>query len=151
MIALSWRPLEPAAVEAVVASPDCGALLCFVGTARRTRAFPDPARPDTSRSAPRPDPVLALEYEAFVPMALDEMARIRGEALAAWPGLRLAMIHRLGVVDLGQAAIVIAAATPHRAAAYDASRFCIEQFKARVPIWKRERAASGAAWTSNRP
>ena len=141
MIAISASPLLPDRIQAAVSSPDCGATLCFIGTARNTRAF--------SGAADRA--VRALSYEAYVPMAMSEMAGIQTEALARWPGARVAMVHRIGLLKLEEEAIVIAVSTPHRAAAYEVSRWCIEQFKARVPIWKKEHGADGAEWTSNRP
>lgn len=142
MIALSASPLRPDLIQAAVSSPDCGATICFIGTARNTRAFPAGAADRAVR---------ALSYEAYAPMAISEMAEIRAEALTRWPGARVAMVHRTGTLRLEEAAVVIAISTPHRAAAYEASRWCIEQLKARVPIWKQEIGADGAAWTSNRP
>jgi molybdopterin synthase catalytic subunit len=84
-------------------------------------------------------------------MAMLELERIATEAYARWPGLKLAIAHRLGEVALGEAAVVIAVSTPHRAAAYEASRFLIEELKAKVPIWKKEIYSDGSSWTSNRP
>ena len=137
MIALSAAPLDIARIEAVVASPRFGARLSFVGTARSSAAFGDRE-------------VRWLEYEAYVPMAVAEMVNIRVEIVERWP-VQLALAHRIGTVRLGEAAVVLVVASPHRAAAYEASRYGIEQFKARVPIWKKECYADGSAWTGNRP
>ena len=79
MIALSASPLRPDLIQAAVSSPDCGATICFIGTARNTRAFPAGAAERAVR---------ALSYEAYAPMAIAEMAEIRAEALRRWPGAR---------------------------------------------------------------
>ena len=138
MLFRSPDALQVREVEAAVADPGCGAVLTFVGTARRSAAF-------GARE------VLALDYEAYVPMALAELAKIREEAMTQWPGIRLAMVHRTGRVAVGEVAVVVSVSSPHRAEAYEASRFSIEQLKARVPIWKKECYTDGADWTTNRP
>ena len=138
MLALSEYALDVAAIEATLAGPRFGARLSFVGTARHSAAFGDKA-------------VECLEYEAYVPMALAEMAKIRAEMGERWPRVQVALVHRVGRVQLGEAAVVLVVASPHRADAYEASRFGIEEFKARVPIWKKECYADGSAWTGNRP
>jgi MoaE-MoaD fusion protein len=138
MIALTAHPLSVAAIEATVAGPQNGALLSFVGVARCTPAFGARA-------------VVGLDYEAYAPMALAELLRIHAELCGRWPELRLAMVHRVGALSLGEPVVVVSVGSPHRALAYDASRAAIEALKARVPIWKKEIYADGSAWTSNRP
>ena len=138
MVLLTEDPLNPAEIEAHVAAKDCGAILSFVGSARCTPAFGEKE-------------VTGLFYEAYAPMARAEMEKIRTEAQQQWPHTRIAIVHRLGHVQIGEAAVVVAVASPHRAAAYEASRYAIEQLKARVPIWKRESYHDGSAWTANRP
>ena len=138
MVALTALPLQVPAIEATVSGPQNGALLTFVGVARCTPAF-------------GVRPVVGLDYEAYAPMALAELLRIHTELCARWPGLRLAMVHRIGALTLGEPVVVVCVGTPHRALAYDASRAAIEELKARVPIWKKEIYADGSAWTSNRP
>jgi molybdopterin synthase catalytic subunit len=90
--------------------------------------------------------VTHLEYEAYEPMAEKALARICGEAAGEWPGTRLAVHHRIGRLAIGEASIVIAAASPHRAAAFAACRYVIERVKQIVPIWKHEFFEGGEVW-----
>ncbi|MSP13754.1 MAG: molybdenum cofactor biosynthesis protein MoaE [Chloroflexi bacterium] len=90
--------------------------------------------------------VLYLEYEAYPEMAEPAMRRIATEAIQRWPGVSLAMAHRIGRVDIGEASVVIAAAAPHRAEAFAACRYAIDQLKATVPIWKKEFWEGGDYW-----
>ena len=95
-------------------------------------------------------PVMAIEYTAYEEMAEAELERIVGEALARWQSCRIAVQHRLGLVPTGEASVVVAAAAPHRAEAFDACRYLIEEIKGRVPIWKKEILADGSAsWRGN--
>lgn len=128
---LSAAPLSPDAPVREVEGPDCGAVVTFVGTVRGTN---------------HGKPVVALEYEAYDGMALKVFARIAQEAQAKWPGCRLAIHHRTGSLAPGELSVVIAAATPHRAHAFEACRYAIEALKADAPIWKRERYPDGSAW-----
>lgn len=134
MYTLSDEPIDRAAVEAAVRHGSCGALLCFAGVAR-----------DNFEGRP----VLRLGYEAYPEMALPVMQQIGDEIEARWPGARVAMVHRTGEVPIGEASVVIAVATPHRAACYAASRYAIDQLKQRVPVWKKEVYADGESWKAN--
>jgi molybdopterin synthase catalytic subunit len=125
---LTRDKLDAAALIAEVASDGCGATAVFLGTVR---------------SAPEDGPVTGIEYSAYPEMAEQEFARIIAEALGRWPMARIALRHRLGWVGLGEASIAIAVASPHRAEAYEASRYVIEETKKRVPIWKKEKLAAG--------
>ncbi len=87
--------------------------------------------------------VLRLEYSAYEPMAEAEAARILSEAEARWP-VRVALAHRLGELAIGDAAVAVAAGGAHRAEAFDACRYVIEELKVRVPIWKKEHYADGS-------
>ena len=87
-----------------------------------------------------------LEYEAYEPLALRALALIVDEAQAAWPAVRLAIQHRIGRLDIGEASVVIAAASPHRADAFAVCRYAIERVKQIVPIWKREHFEGGEMW-----
>jgi molybdopterin synthase catalytic subunit len=87
-----------------------------------------------------------LEYEAFESLALKTFGRISAEAEARWPGVRLALHHRVGRLEIGEASIAIAAASPHRADAYAACRYAIERVKQTAPIWKREFFEGGDMW-----
>lgn len=128
---ISRDPIDPAAVGALVASPGCGAVLTFLGTVR-------------DHSAGKP--VVALEYDAYEPMALKELERIGAEAQARWPGLRIAIWHRCGRMALAEVSLAVAVAMPHRAEAFEACRWAVEAVKARLPIWKKEFAQDGSWW-----
>jgi molybdopterin synthase catalytic subunit len=133
---LSDRPLDTGAVIACVAGAGMGGIAVFLGAVR------DHARGRTIRH---------LEYEAYPGMAEREMERIADEAAARWPGVRVAIAHRTGHLEIGELAVVVAAAAPHRAEAFDACRFAIDTLKQRVPIWKKEFAADGEYWVDERP
>jgi molybdopterin synthase catalytic subunit len=90
--------------------------------------------------------VVELHYEAYVPLALATFGTIAAEAGETWPGVRIAIRHRVGRVAIGDASIVIAAASPHRAEAFQACRYVIERVKQIAPIWKREIFDGGEAW-----
>ena len=90
--------------------------------------------------------VLFLEYEAYEPLALKALERIVAEAREAWPETRVAVHHRIGRLEIGEASVAIAAASPHRANAYAACRYTIERVKQIVPIWKREHFEGGEVW-----
>jgi molybdopterin synthase catalytic subunit len=90
--------------------------------------------------------VVKLEYQAYAPMALAEMRRIADELAAEIPGVRLAVLHRVGTLGIGETAVVCASSAPHRDAAFRACRALIDRIKARVPIWKREHGPDGAYW-----
>ena len=92
-----------------------------------------------------------LEYEAYPGMAEREMERIADEAALRWPGARVAIAHRTGRLEIGDLAVVVAAAAPHRAEAFAACRYAIDTLKERVPIWKKEFAADGEYWVDERP
>jgi molybdopterin synthase catalytic subunit len=87
-----------------------------------------------------------LEYEAYEPLALRAFERIAGEIAVRWPGARLALHHRVGRLQIGEASIAIAARSPHRGDAYAACRYAIERVKQIAPIWKREFFDGGDVW-----
>jgi len=90
--------------------------------------------------------VVELEYEAYEPLAIKAFEIISGEVAQHWPTIRLAVQHRIGRVRIGEASIMIAAASPHRAEAFQACRYVIERVKQVAPIWKREVFEGGEAW-----
>lgn len=92
---------------------------------------------------------LYLEYEAYEPMALMEMRAIREEAIRKFPVREVAIVHRTGRINIGETSVAIVAASAHRAAAFDACRYAIDELKRRVPIWKKEYYAGGAAWAES--
>lgn len=104
----------------------------------------------TVRAAPEDGPVVAIEYSAYEEMAESEFAKVLADTAERWPEVSVALRHRLGSVPVGEASIVIAAAAPHRAEAFDACRFVIDEVKVRVPIWKREFLDDGESrWRSD--
>jgi molybdopterin synthase catalytic subunit len=121
------RPLDLAALVEAVAGPDRGAVVTFVGAVRNHHEG---------------RPVTGLSYSAYEPMADAVCAAIKTEAECRWP-VRIAVVHRLGELEIGDAAVAIAAAGAHRDEAFAACRHVIEEVKRRVPIWKRERFADG--------
>lgn len=90
--------------------------------------------------------VLFLDYEAYEPLAVRVLQRILDEARQLWPGARLGVHHRIGRLEIGEASIVIVAASPHRTDAFAACRYTIERVKQIVPIWKREHFDGGDVW-----
>jgi molybdopterin synthase catalytic subunit len=128
---ISDQPLDAGAVVSRVLGPDAGGIVTFVGTVR------DASRGQTIRH---------LEYEAYPEMAERELDKICLEAAERWPGARVAVAHRVGHLEIGAIAVVVAAAAPHRAEAFAACRYTIDTLKQRVPIWKKEFAASGDYW-----
>jgi molybdopterin synthase catalytic subunit len=90
--------------------------------------------------------VLELHYEAYEPLAVRTFGLIADEARQAWPDVALAVRHRVGTVPVGEASIVIAAASPHRAEAFQACRYVIERVKQIAPVWKRETFDGGEEW-----
>jgi molybdopterin synthase catalytic subunit len=90
--------------------------------------------------------VTHLEYEAYEPLAVKVLEQIRREAETEWPGIRLAVHHRVGRLAIGEASVVIAAASAHRADAFAACRYVIERVKQIVPIWKHEFFEGGEVW-----
>ena len=125
------EPLSPERPLREVEGSDCGAVVTFTGAVR--------ARNHGKQ-------VVALEYEAYAEMALKVFARIEEEAARRWPGTRLAIHHRIGTLAPGELSVVIAAATPHRADAFEACRLAIEALKTDAPIWKHERYPDGSVW-----
>jgi molybdopterin synthase catalytic subunit len=131
VIALTFDSLDPRAVEAQVAGPDAGGLATFQGVARNE---------NQGRA------VTHLEYEAYAEMAIPAMEAIAAEAAQRWPGVRVAMVHRLGRVEVGEPSVVVAVAAAHRAEAFAACRFAIDSLKSQVPIWKKEYWLDGSHW-----
>jgi molybdopterin synthase catalytic subunit len=134
-----------AELRATVPTARDGALVVFVGQTRETPGTPAPGE-EAAAASHAGERVARLEYEAFAEMALDVLRAIGAEIEQKFGVRRLAIVHRSGVVEVGQASVVIAAAAPHRGAAFDACRYAIEELKARAPIWKAEHFASGSVW-----
>jgi len=135
MVLLTDAPLDVRALEDAVRAPGHGALLTFAGVAR------DDGSP----------PLRALFYEAWDEVALRELRQVAADTVARWPSVKVALAHRTGEVAVGEASVVVTVGAPHRDEAYAASRFAIYTLKLKVPIWKKEIYADGAAWVGNRP
>ncbi len=131
MIEIVEHAIDASAVAASVGRAASGAVVTFVGT---TRDHHEGRR------------VTRLEYEAFVPMALRELERIAVTAREQWPVEAVAVVHRIGVVPVGEASVVIAVSAAHRDAAFTACRFVIDRLKQVVPIWKKEHYEGGEIW-----
>lgn len=124
-------PLSIDEVTAQVRRPGAGGLAVFAGVVRDE---------NHGRAVTR------LEYSAYASMAKKEIARIAEEIEAEIEGVRVAAMHRIGMLDVGDVAVVCAASAPHRAEAFRACRQLIDRIKTRVPIWKREIGPNGAEW-----
>lgn len=127
-VAIVRSPLDPSALLAEVAASANGASVLFVGTVREI---------NDGRA------VEGIEYTAYESMAVRELEAIVGEATSRFETDDIVVEHRIGALAVGDASVVIAVAHPHRAQAYDASRYVIEELKRRVPIWKREAYVDG--------
>ena len=122
-------------VTAAVSLPQAGAVVTFIGT---TRDHNDGRR------------VTRLEYEAYPEMALAEMRKIGDTARQRWPVAQVAIVHRIGVVPIGDASVVIAVSAGHRRAAFEACHFAIDRLKEVVPIWKKEHFEGGEIWIGSK-
>jgi molybdopterin synthase catalytic subunit len=117
-----------------VGVPECGGIVTFCGTVR-----------DYSDGRPG---VTSLEYEAYEEHVVPRLTDVAASARARWPEIgRLALLHRVGRLEVGEVAVVVAASTPHRAEAFAAAQFCIDTLKHTVPIWKRETWEGGSGWS----
>ena len=135
MFAIVEGPIDLAALISAAQRPDCGAISTFVGT----------TRVDESQGAS----VEYLEYEAYRPMADRKLEEVGAEMEARWDVREVAIVHRLGRVEPGEASVAIVVAAPRRGAAFEASRYAIERIKEIVPIWKREVWSDGYIWVGS--
>jgi molybdopterin synthase catalytic subunit len=133
---LSDGPIDVGKVVARVSGPGMGGIVTFIGAVRNRARGRD---------------IRHLEYESYPEMAEREMQRIVDAAAERWPGTRVAIAHRAGHLEIGDVAVVVAAAAPHRAAAFEACRYAIDTLKETVPIWKKEVATDGEHWVDDRP
>lgn len=131
MISLVEEEIRPSDILEKVRDPSSGAVVLFLGTVRS---------PSNGRE------VTHLEYEAYDEMALEKLKKIVDEAKARWNPGDVAVVHRVGKVAVGEISLLIAVSSPHRATAYEVSRFVIEEIKREVPIWKKEFGTDGERW-----
>lgn len=130
-VEVTTEPLSADRYQKLVVHPTCGAVALFVGVVRE---FTGEKR------------TVCLHYEAYGEMARREMAKIAREIQKRWPGARVAIGHRVGELGIGEASVIVAVATPHRQAAFEAARYGIDTIKERVPIWKKEMWEDGESW-----
>ena len=131
LIELTDQPLDPRRLETAVARAGAGAICTFTGVVR-----------DNSRGRS----ITHLEYEAYPGMAESQMRAIVDEIAERWPEARVAMAHRTGVLEIGEASVVVSVSCPHRAEAIAACKWGIDRLKESVPIWKKEFFADGEVW-----
>ena len=153
-IELTRAPIERETLVASVKAPPDGAVVVFEGIVRNHSGSPRSSDDGCARNEQGQSSslergrreTLYLDYEAYEPMALAKMREIAGELRARYPINGLAMVHRLGRMQIGETSVLIAVSAAHRAAAFEACRAAIDTLKRTVPIWKKEYFADGAVW-----
>lgn len=131
MFKVTQHKLAASEITESVRCPGSGAVLVFEGTVR-----------DSSRGKK----VISVEYDAYEPLAEKKLAEIGAQIVRKWPQAKVAILHRLGELQVGETSLVIAVSSPHRAEAFDACRLAIEEIKKIVPIWKKEVWEGGEYW-----
>jgi molybdopterin synthase catalytic subunit len=119
-----------------VMSPESGGIDVFIGTVR---------------NATKGKRVVRLEFEAYEDMAIAEMKKIAQQAFEKWPVQGVVILHRTGLLDVGEIPVIIAVSAAHRAAAFEACRYIIDTLKQTVPIWKKEFFEDGEVWVAAHP
>jgi len=122
-VAISSNPISLNELTSFVSSPEAGAISSFAGVTRNNFEGKE---------------VLRLEYEAYLPMAEKEMQKICTQIREKWQVLKIAIVHRIGVVPVGDSSIIIVVSSAHRRESLEAVHFAIDEVKAKVPIWKKE-------------
>ena len=123
MIQLVYDTIDHHALMESVRKPHCGAVVTFLGTVRDLTGE---------------DITIAPDYEAYPPMAEKKLAEIEADVRSRWPIGAIALVHRLGRLEVGEISVAVAVSCPHRADAFEACRYAIDQLKELVPIWKKE-------------
>ena len=132
-VRVSDRPIDPGALVREVGSPPSGAIALFLGTVRD--------------HSPGRQGITHLEYEAYETHVVTRIEEIVEEATARWPVNGVVVEHRVGRVELTEASVAVAVACAHRAEAFEAARYLIDELKSRAPIWKKEVWPKGEAWS----
>lgn len=135
-IELKSSPLIPQACIDLAAHPGSGGATVFIGTVR-----------DQTKGRK----VVRLEFEAYAPMAISEMRKIAEQVEQRWQAHHVVIHHRVGSLDIGEIAVIIAVSTPHRKAAFEACEYTIDTLKKTVPIWKKEIFEDGEIWVAAHP
>lgn len=131
LIEITGEPLDRAALVAAVTQPSVGGIVVFEGVVR-----------DTARGKQ----VRYLEYDVYPEMAMEQIGAIVVEAERRWGVEGVAVAHRVGRLEIGEASVIVVVASAHRAEAFDACRYIIDTLKMTVPIWKKEVATNGEEW-----
>jgi len=131
MFRVTDKPIELQELVNYVSDAEAGAIATFIGTTRNN---------NEGRK------VIALDYDGYPEMAEKELRRIGADAKTKWPICKMAIVHRLGPVQITEASVIIAVSAGHRDAAFAACRFAIEEIKKTVPIWKKEVYEGGEVW-----
>ncbi|MNK43986.1 Molybdopterin synthase catalytic subunit [compost metagenome] len=131
MIAITTAPIDLAAAEALLHHPRAGGIVTFAGTVRNHAHGRE---------------VVSLSYEAYPEMAQAQLESLAQEISARWPVYRVVLIHRIGTLEIGDAAVFVGVASAHRDVAFEACRHGIETIKSEVPIWKKETFVGGEVW-----
>ncbi|MCP9756734.1 molybdenum cofactor biosynthesis protein MoaE [Lacihabitans sp. CCS-44] len=135
-IKLTQTVLSLEACSAFVSADNVGGIVNFVGTVRNQT---------------KGKKVLKLDFEAYEPMAVSEMAKIAQQAIEKYEVHKMAIHHRIGMLEVGEIPVIIAASSAHRKAAFEACQYAIDTLKETVPIWKREVFEDGEVWVSATP
>lgn len=135
-IQLLDTPLSPQSCIDFVSNDNAGGISVFIGTVRNQTKGKE---------------VVRLDFEAYAPMAISEMRKIAEQAAEKWPVEKMAIHHRVGTLQIQEIAVVIAVATPHRKAAFEACQYAIDTLKETVPIWKKEIFQDGEVWVAAHP
>lgn len=131
MIRITRGQLDPIPITDTVRQDSNGAVVTFLGTTRRSSHGRE---------------VLFLDYEAYEPMAMQELQRIATEVTSMWNINDIAIVHRIGRIEIGDISLVVATASPHRKEAFEACHYVVDRIKETVPIWKKEVFKDGEVW-----
>ncbi len=132
LVSVSADPLDASFLLSFVADPTAGCSVLFTGTVRD--------------HSPGRDDVTTLEYEAYAGVVEGRISDIVAEVFERWDVIRIAAVHRIGMLAVGEPAVMVAVSSGHRVAAFPAARYLIDELKARAPIWKKEHWSGGAEW-----
>ncbi len=135
-IEILTKEINALELEQFVANPACGGIVTFTGTVRNST---------------KDKKVLRLDFEAYEPMAIKELKKIAETVFEKWAVRKIAIQHRVGSLEIGEIAVVIAVSCPHRKDAFAACEYTIDTLKQTVPIWKKEIFEDGEVWVSAHP
>ncbi len=131
MVDITCDKIDLDRLLAEVESPESGGVVVFIGRVRNHAQGRE---------------VIRMEYEGYEPMARRVLQQLENEVRERWPVEKIAMVHRLGMLEIGEASVVIAVACAHRAQAFEACRYAIDRLKETLPVWKKEFGPDGASW-----